>query len=205
MKLQLEGVPAVSAMLLRGPDVIGSQTLSRFRRIGQTLLRKLQQDHLSGSGPTSLAARTGNTRRAAFYRLAIGGANEVGLVLGIDLAKAPGARAHNFGAHIHAHGQFLTIPIGRALTGKGVARFTAKNLIANPTAYGFLGTFVAKHVLFGKTRSGIVPLFILKESVTLRKVGMLQATIEGSEAFIQAELETMLRASIEVIERGGGG
>jgi hypothetical protein len=49
---------------------------------------------------------------------------------------------------------------------KGVARFSARDLISNPQAFGYVGTFVHNRIIFGKKAGdNIVPLFVLKESV----------------------------------------
>ena len=90
-------------------------------------------------------------------------------IAGPVTANAPYAAIQEYGGTITPRtAQFLTIPIGEALTGVGVARFTAREIIGSPGLGGFKGTFFAKGVLFGSRGAGdIVPLFALKRSVTL--------------------------------------
>jgi hypothetical protein len=53
------------------------------------------------------------------------------------------------------------------MTAAGVARYTARQVIASPGIGGFTGTFARKGVIFGKSSKGITALFALKDSVTI--------------------------------------
>jgi hypothetical protein len=68
-----------------------------------------------------LEPRTGTLRRALFSRTGGSGDEYTGTV-GFDLGLAPYARVQEKGGTIvPRNGTYLTIPIGEALTGKGVA------------------------------------------------------------------------------------
>ena len=146
----------------------------RVRSAVQLWTTRVQQlvasEKLSGGG--ILEPRTGNLRRSLFTRIDESDGQVIGTI-GFDLSLAPYGRIQELGGTISAkNAANLTIPIGEALTAKGVARFTARDLIANPQQFGFDGTFVAKGVLFGTIgrltgQREIVPLFVLKPSVTL--------------------------------------
>jgi hypothetical protein len=122
-------------------------------------------------------------------------------VVGVDVVKAPGARANEFGATIRpTHGEFLTVPIGNALTGKKVAKFDARTLFANPRSLGYVGAFVAKHVIFGKRADGSIdPLFALKRSVTLKKVGYLASARAHMPTWLPEETHRIVDAVVTVI------
>lgn len=89
------------------------------------------------------------------------------------------ARQKEYGGTITAKNvSNLTIPLDAALTPMGVGKFSARQVIEDPTQFGFTGTFFRHGVLLGTLRvekkraakgatiGGVVPLFILKPSVT---------------------------------------
>jgi hypothetical protein len=154
------------------PTKIGKRVLEGLRDVGITLQNYLQKDLLSGQ---LLGVRTGQGRRSIFWRVEGDDTNgEMSVVVGADLTVAKYMRIQNDGGTITAKGKLLTIPLPAALTGNGVARFTAANLRENPTAYGYIGSFVRNGIIFGKLDGKeIVPLFVLRQSVTIQGVGYL--------------------------------
>ncbi len=108
----------------------------------------------------------------------VGGANRIG-------ANVEYARILNDGGTITPKkARYLTIPSQFAQTAAGVARFTAPQVIDNPEEFGYTGTFFRNHVLFGtkgkRTRS-IVPLFFLKDSVTIRGRHFVEDALKKGE------------------------
>jgi hypothetical protein len=94
------------------------------------------------------------------------------------LKKAVQMRAQEKGASIGPkRGMFLTVPLAAVRTGNGVARFTARQVIAAPQSFGYSGTFFKKSVLFGKKGDEVVPLFAMVRRVTLKPVGYLTNTV----------------------------
>lgn len=171
----------VEQVLTQLPIAVGKSLLPFSRRVGQTLQRYIQTQKLSGQ---ALAVRTGASRRAIFYRVeqaagAGGVVTSQTVVVGGALSVAPGLRIHEYGGTVTGK-PWLAIPIGAANTARGVARFRARDLRANPAAYGYRGSFVRKDVIFGVRGEGatrsIVPLFVLKRAVSLKRVGYLAAT-----------------------------
>ena len=64
------------------------------------------------------------------------------------------------GGTIHAKNvRFLTIPLEAFMTGQGVARGTARDVIAHPEEFGYDGTFFSKGVLFGKEAPTLCSFF----------------------------------------------
>ncbi|HZP46270.1 MAG TPA: HK97 gp10 family phage protein [Candidatus Binataceae bacterium] len=72
------------------------------------------------------------------------------------------------GGTIHAKNvKNLTIPLDAMLTGRGIARGTARNVIDDPGSFGYERTFFRNGILFGSSDGEVTPLFLLKPSVTL--------------------------------------
>ena len=168
LKKKFSGLPAGAQSALMGA----------MTTIGQGLERHVKVNKLGGQ---ALKVRTGNLRRAVFHRVGvtnIAGATDVYVVVGVDLRRAPYGRIHELGGTITPKkSKYLTIPLKAARTANGVARFTARDLIANPGSFGYTGTFFRNAVLFGKKGKSITPLFALKTSVKIKAVGYLKGTV----------------------------
>lgn len=113
------------------------------------------------------------------------------------------ARIHEFGGTITARrAMFLTIPLRAALQPAGVVRFSARNVIKNPLAFGYDATFFSDGVLFGvrgaKTRSTSIPLFALKRSVRIpARPYMRPALAEKRDEIIQTISDEVGKAVAE--------
>ena len=197
MELNVEGAAAVVARLQRGPAAAQSAAVKAMHRVALRLHKVVHDQKLSGQ---LLGVRTGTTRRALFERVYISG-EDIYAVVGVDVTKAPGARANEFGATIRpTNGQFLTIPIGNALTATKVAKFDARTLWLNPGSVGYVGSFVAKHVIFGKKADGSIdPLFALKRQVTLRRVGYLASARDEMASWLPEETDAIVDATVQVL------
>ena len=143
-----------------------------------------------------LKVRTGTAARSIFWRLArVGKAQE--LSVGADLSRAPYMRIQDLGGRIvPKRAAHLTIPIGAALTASGVPRFTARELIDTPEAFGYQGTFVAKDIIFGKNSASITPLFVLSKGVTLKGVGFRRRTIADKQAWVRGQMEQAISPAL---------
>ena len=201
LTVNVDGAAAIQAQFARGPAAVDTAALASMRRIARRLHKDVHDTRISGQ---MLGVRTGTTRRALFQRVFVQG-DTATAVVGVDGKQAPGARANEFGATIRpTRGQYLTVPIGEALTPKGVARFTARALIQNPAAVGYVGSFVAKEIIFGKKANGTIePLFALKRQVVLKKVGYLEAARNDMDTWLPEETKELLEAAVTVL--GGGG
>ena len=103
------------------------------------------------------------------------------------------ARIQELGGTISAkNAANLTIPLDAALTPSGVARFSAREVIDNPSVAGMTGTFFAKSILFGKNGSAITPLFLLKPSVTLPARPYMSRALEEQRGAIEQRLSNAL-------------
>ena len=187
IRIDAEGTQRVTQRLAKAPRVVHAASVEGMRRVGLGLQRHLNGSILSGQ---LLKVRTGNLRRATFYRVEEA-RDTVSAVLGIDHRKAPYGRIHEKGGTIRPkRARHLTIPLPAALTGAGVARFTASQVIANPGSFGYTGTFTRNKVIFGTRGEGVVePLFALKTQVTIKAVGYLAHTVDDKRSWILAELQ----------------
>jgi hypothetical protein len=89
-------------------------------------------------------------------------------------------------------GTYLTVPLASMLTPRGLAKGSARDVIDNPSAFGFTGVFFGSNILFG-VRSGpytggrsrqpdMEPLFALKRSVTIPAHFYVRDSIQQLEA-----------------------
>ena len=180
-----EGAHEIAVSFTRAPARITARVRDNAVRVGLGLVAHIKSTHLSGG---SLKTRTGHARRSIFSRVTPQGQDLV-VHVGADLRKAKYMRIHELGGVITPkRSQNLTIPIGEAMTAKGVARFSARQVISAPGSFGYTGTFIANDVIFGKRGTGgdaeIVPLFALKKRVVIRAVGYLRKTLVEKKAWI---------------------
>jgi len=89
----------------------------------------------------------------------------------------------------------LTIPLAPFLTGRRIARGTARSVIESPGAYGYDGTFFSRGVLFGKRGEESEPLFALKESITIPARPYVQPALDEAAP----EFEAAMRAALEAL------
>ncbi len=100
------------------------------------------------------------------------------------------------GGEIHAKNvRNLTIPLEAFMTGQGVARGSARDLIANPEEFGYDGTFFSEGILFGKSGDQAEPLFVLKPSVTLPARPWAQPAADE----VQPKFESAMRTALEAL------
>lgn len=213
------------ARLDQAPAVSGALMLKSFRRIGQTFETTIKGEFLSGQ---MLHVRSGTGRRSIFHRIEADAATgDLSVYVGADLGTARYMRLQALGGIIRPkNGTYLAIPIGEAKTGNGVPRFSARDLISDPGAFGYDSTFVAKHIIFGvkgRFRRGTVegqrvsirqgsigtavPLFVLRTSVTVPARNYLIAARDRLMPFVQEELTNIGKKTAEFIvtEKGGAG
>jgi len=155
-------------------------------RTAKKVEAKLLRQHMAGASDHSLAKRTG----AAAKSLKAEPATAQGTVV---TSKITGGvnylRIHFTGGTIKAKKRFLTIPTDFAKTNAGVAKGRMVNAGGQWTFLG-MPTFIAKGIIFGKVggpnarsegvrqrraagekmaKGTIIPLFILKNSVVIKR------------------------------------
>lgn len=202
MEIQVEPTSGEVAISYRNAAALTAKNLLAFlRRAGAKLQGHVQREKLSkGSG--FLNHRSGNLKRAVFYRVEVahGGAGEFDALarVSVDHAKARYGRIHEYGGSIKpVRAQNLTIPLKAAQTANGVARFTARQVIASPASFGYQDTFFRRDMIFGvKPGRQVVPLFVLSKGVTLRRVGYMASALQDLQPWINAEARTAAQHSL---------
>lgn len=142
------------------------------------------------------------------------------LVVGALLGPPPYAGIKEYGGTIKPrNARFLTIPFehGKAMTASGQPRFTARQLFADPEAFGYTGAFIAKGVIFGELRGkayverttgrkvkgpssrgglggksgkwNIEPLFALASQVT-------QQAVNGGKGYVRTTFDDALKRRV---------
>lgn len=185
---------AIALKYADAPNLVATSVTKIFNRVGQRVFADLVRNKLRGG---VIGVRTGNLSRAAFWRVEVMGTSEILVRVGVAVEKAKYARVQDKGGTITPkHGQYLTVPLEAAQTGKGVARFTARQLFERPEAFGYTSAFIHKGVVFGvkgnkrsKTNIGtVVPIFALKRTVTIKAHQFIAATLRDSVPIVQQEL-----------------
>lgn len=191
---ELKGVGTFIARVAGMPARIQKAAFKAMGVVARGLQAHVKSQHLSGQ---SLDPRTGNLRRAVFQETGMTAAGEAFARVGVDIKKAPYARVQELGGTIRAKkSRYLTIPLRAAQTAKGVGKFTARDVIGQPAAFGYTGTFVHNHIIFGKTAAGgIVPLFKLQESVVIKPVGFLSKSIEEKKEWVAQTVDEAVRTA----------
>ncbi|MGH2271391.1 hypothetical protein ACQ9LF_06290 [Anaerohalosphaeraceae bacterium U12dextr] len=207
MKVMLE-IPqsthrTVEAMISMG-DNFGLALEHGLHRAVHHAAAQTARRHLSGQ---SLRRRTGSLARALTgWRIA-----KYQAMVGIQDQSAVNAYAWLLGDEIKTivptQGKYLAIPIGQNLTKAGVARYDSPRSVPG----GFFLKTKSGKLLFGimdgagnqsrirsKTRktARFVPLFVMKESVTIKGTGVLAKgvleSVSDMTQIIQEELETII-------------
>lgn len=160
--LAVIGSSAAASRLLNAADAIGPLISDQTASATSMLREYIVTTKFSGS---PLHSRSGKLRDSIVAAAESG----TGEARGTISTAVPYARIQEFGGEITAHrASNLTIPLAAALDAEGLARFTAKQLIATPALGGFKSTLVRKQILFGVgIGRTITPLFKLQHSVQL--------------------------------------
>ena len=179
--------------------IVGDKELAlKFERMTPALLERLRQAvsalqyELQGTVRQLLSGallknRTGNLRNSFVPGPLRVDSTAVSGGVGSNLIYA---RIQDQGGTITPkNAQNLTIPLSAVLTGNGVARYSARDIISNPRASGFDGTFFRNGILFGKRGNEIVPLFSLKKSVAIRPHHYIQAALEQIKPQAEAAMK----------------
>ncbi len=201
---------AVTATLSQASAQVGVRLAKRMLPIGSRLHQLVVRGKLSGD---PLHKRTGTLQRSVQSAANNNQAttvtpDRVETRIWFDPAKAPyGAMLEYGGTILPKRSRFLAIPLGAMKTAAGVSRGTAREVMANPTAFGFKHAFVAKGVIFGYQGHGkrgmvtTVPLFALKSRVVIPEFAPLRKTLADSREWIAQEVAA---ATGEVVQWFGG-
>jgi hypothetical protein len=116
------------------------------------------------------------------------------------------ARVQEYGGTIRAKNvRNLTIPLSPLMTGRGAARGAARDVISNPSAFGYRGTFFSAQILFGKREDGSAePLFKLQPSVTLPAPPYAEPALDQVAPQVESSIARAMEAPAEGLTGGTG-
>jgi len=191
--LTLEGQKELLAKIERLPSSVREEVGQRTLLQGAILLEGyIKGQKLSGQ---VLHVRSGRLRASMAHQVAQEGQDLVARI-GPHVVYA---RILELGGTITArNARNLTIPVGPALTPSGVPRYTARDLISNPSLGGFKRTFFRNKKLYGVTRGGrAVVVFVLKPSITIKEYRYMRSSLAEKAqeiiALIAAAVERALK------------
>jgi hypothetical protein len=195
----------LSVSLEKAPQVIGLQLQKWMTRVLAHLHAAVNRNIGDGG---LLGRRTGNLARALQEVLTVSSDGIVGELFPDPTKVAYGGIQEEGGTVIPSKAHALAIPLEAMLTGNGVARGTAADVRANPSAFGFVSTFIPKghSVIMGKEAGkggGVIPLFALKPSVTIPGRHYLAITLLQEWAWIADALEAATGDIVNVLFENG--
>ncbi len=179
LKAKVEGVEQVNHALKKVPKDLIKKVAQIISLNARAMQRYIRQEHLTGgTTDTKLRVRSGKLRGSVLPLKTE--TNEERVEGGVSIGTIYG-RTH-FGPEgqettiTPKKGKYLTIPLPAAMTKAGVLRgaarsgpwgetFLAKTKAGNLVIFGKLKVMKGKSA--GKLRKRIVPLFVLKKSVTI--------------------------------------
>ena len=144
-----------------------------------------------------LKRRTGNLARSIQWRT-VESKNGISLFVGSGVltgGRVPYANILETGGVIRPkRAKWLTIPLRGALTKAGATK--------NPSARDFPNTFIKKSksgnlIIFQKAKGGIIPLFVLKKSVTIPEKAYLSKTLETMKPRIFSIMDETLQKELD--------
>lgn len=168
-------------------------------KASSTVLRQLV-DNCSG---IILKRRTGNLAKSMGWRIdkANDGTPEAIIGSGATLQtnRMIYANILEVGGVIRpVRAKMLAIPIGKALTGAGVARFKPRQITSNGYEKSFIRRSKAGNlILFGATGDNVTPLFVLKDSVTIPAFRYMETTVYETQSKVVDDIVSKIKEAKE--------
>jgi phage gpG-like protein len=154
-----------------------------------------------------LKRRTGNLARSMGFRIDKDEAGNFESIIGsgasLKTARMVYANIHETGGIIRPKNkQYLTIPLPSAQTPAGVGRFTAGEV--RDGLAGYDGSFIKRSkvgnlIIFGTQGDKVIPLFLLKRSVTIPARRYMSITVEQTQDKVVDNIVDKIK---EVKEKG---
>ena len=187
--------------LSRAPQVTSIQLQKWMTKVMALLHRQLNQNMSGGL----VGRRTGNLMRALTESVTVTAHGVKGEIFPDPKKAIYGAIQEFGGTIVPKRAAHLTIPMPAMLTGNGVARGRARDVIGSPGAFGFQNTFVnpSRTMIFGRQGNETIPLFALVTSVTLPGKFYLATTLMQNWAVIADMMEQTLKDVVNVVFEGG--
>ena len=196
IEFQITGAKELVAKLQQVGPKVRENARDGIQRLQQTLRNNIQRLFLSG---TPLHVRTGNLRNSINVGPIQESASEIRGPVGTNALYAA---IQNYGGTITPKSaQYLTIPLDAAKTPSGVARFSARQIIANPGEGGYKSTFFRNQVLFGVQQGGTIEaLFALKSSITIPARPFMEPGLES----VRDDMSATMTLAVQRAKEGLG-
>lgn len=195
-----KGLEAFAKTLKGGIDgaapVLGKELQLMLEGIAEAMAQRHGNPWPGGTSPTTLSVRSGE---------GIQSIRDSVKVIGSTLNDLQGEIGAKFPMSVHEEGatitpkkaKFLTIPLPAALNANGTPK--------KASARDWDNTFVARSkagnlIIFRKEGTGIVPLYVLKTSVTIPPRLGLRKTINAAiPYFVERAMDEMVKAVMEEV------
>ena len=192
-----EGLKRFAAATQKDFDQLPQVLSKELRAWLDTVAEALSQQHGSpwpgGTTPNSLSVRSGDLIKSIVDSVNVTGST-FGDIQGFIGAGKWGT-VHEYGATIHAKNvHFLTIPLPAALDSRG--------LPLKKSAKEWNNTFVARSkkgnlLIFQKVGTTIIPLYLLRESVTIPpRLGMERTLNSQLPYFVDKVVDAMVKSLV---------
>jgi len=145
-----------------------------------------------------LHRRTGNLARSMGYRIDRDGdgipQSTIGSGATLKTARMVYANIHEVGGVITPkRAKWLTIPLAAAQTPAGVARFSAREAKGMFDKTFFRTSQAGNLILFGTKGDEVIPLFVLKKSVTIPARRYMSITVEQTKERVVEDIVDKIR------------
>ncbi len=179
----------------RVSDVLRKHLEEFLNEIAKAMAERHGTPYPGGTTENSLSARSGFAKQQILGSVKVTGEQLATIQGTIGGGKAYYLKTHEYGATITPKkAKYLTIPLPAALNSNGTPK--------KKSARDWINTFVATSkkgnlIIFQKTGSKIVPLYVLKKSVTIKpRLGMRKALEGGVPYFVDRAVDAMLKELI---------
>ena len=195
-----EDIGRINRMLSELDPTVQNKAIHKgLLKASSTVLSRL----VSNVSGIILKRRTGNLAKSMGYRISEGknGAleSQIGSGATLQTNRMIYANILEEGGIIRPKvAKMLAIPIGKALTPSGVARFRPRQITSSGYAHSFIKRSKAGNlILFGTNKRGakisITPLFLLKDKVTIPAFRYMAQTVEQTQGQVVTDIVNKIK------------
>lgn len=170
--------------------VLSKELRSFLDSVGEAITSRNGKSYPGGTTDNSLSSRSGRSMQSVLDSIKVTGTTFTDIAGHIGGAFPLGV--HEYGATINAKGKLLTIPLPAALDSRGVP--------LKRSARDWDNTFVARSkagnlLIFQRRGSQIVPLYVLKQTVTIKPRLRMGDTLKaGLPYFVDKSVDAIVVA-----------
>lgn len=186
-------------MLKQMPNFVRKEVRGRFRTLGRSFRNELRAQFPKRSGKLQRAIFSGFDRKSR--------RGDIAVIIAANQGKVPYAGVIDRGGNIRPkRASMLAIPLsrGRAANKYGHARFQARDLRANPQAYGYARSFVRNDIVFGVRSGGQVEaLFKLEPNVIIPRRDITKSFARSKRSEVETAVKSALDLAITAADKPG--